>query len=71
MPECIFTKECAFYNDRLQEMPEMADFLKGVFCHLRPESCVRLRLSDFDQLINAANLSSPVLHGDGIQGVSR
>ncbi len=47
----------------------MKDFLKGVFCQLKPESCMRLRLSDFDQLISAGNLTSPVLHGEGMQGV--
>ena len=61
MPDCIFIKECAFYNNKLKDTRGMNDFLKGIFCHMKPVSCMRLRLSGSYGVSSAENNTTPLL----------
>ena len=61
MTDCDFTKECAFYNNRLQEMPMMKDFIKDMICHKRPSTCLRLKEAGISPIENADNMTTPLL----------
>ncbi|UCF06565.1 MAG: hypothetical protein JSV33_05935 [bacterium] len=41
MPECEKLKDCPFFNDRLADMPAMANMLKNRYCHKEKMKCAR------------------------------
>lgn len=41
MADCPHMPECAFYHDKLDNMPPTAEFMKMVFCHKKSETCAR------------------------------
>jgi hypothetical protein len=52
--------ECAFYNDKLLNMPGTAEFMKMVYCHQRHEECHRLILSKKIPVDETDNITDPV-----------
>lgn len=61
MAECNFIGECAFFNDRLQNMPLTKDFLKDMYCLNRPLTCLRLKLSETSPVGSESNRSTPLI----------
>ena len=61
MAECNYINECAFYNNRLQEMPMMKDFIKDMVCRKRPSTCLRLKEAEISPIGNADNMTTPLL----------
>jgi hypothetical protein len=41
MSECEKLEECPFYNDRLDNMPSVADAMKRVYCKRSYKLCAR------------------------------
>ena len=39
--ECVLLSECAFFNDKLKEMPAMSEVLKERFCMGDNRACAR------------------------------
>ncbi len=45
MGDCEKTPVCPFFNDKLANMPSVADLMKREFCHGDKGSCARYRVS--------------------------
>jgi len=60
MADCNKIPECAFYNDKIPNMPGTAEFMKMVYCHQRFEECQRFSLSKQSPVNDAANNTDPV-----------
>lgn len=45
MDECELTGGCIFFNDRMANMPAMADIYKQRFCQGSPLTCARFVLA--------------------------
>ena len=41
MAECEKLNECPFFNDKLANMPTIADMMKEKYCHDEKEECAR------------------------------
>lgn len=61
MAECNFIRECAFFNDRLHDMPLTKDFLKDMYCLNRPLTCLRLKKSETAPVGNMDNRATPLV----------
>lgn len=44
MSMCPYAGECAFFNDRLADMPAVAESQKRRYCRADYESCARYRV---------------------------
>lgn len=64
MEECSYMPNCAFYCDKLSDMPVTAEFMKLVFCHQRAEQCERFRCQDVDTISDPDNFLAPVNTGE-------
>ncbi|MBI5546496.1 MAG: hypothetical protein HY901_21660 [Deltaproteobacteria bacterium] len=45
MPDCEFTERCPFFNDRMANMPTIANFYKGKYCRGTFLDCARFQVS--------------------------
>ena len=45
MADCDRLATCLFFNDRLENMPAIAAFLKTRYCHGDFETCARFRVA--------------------------
>ena len=45
MAECENLNKCPFFNDRLDNMPSIANMLKKNYCHGNKEECARYMVS--------------------------
>jgi len=61
MAECNFIGDCAFFNDKLQDMPLTKDFLKDMYCLNRPLTCLRLKQAEDLPVENINNRATPLL----------
>lgn len=41
---CPVLEKCAFFNDKMANMPAMAEFLKKQYCNGEYESCARYKV---------------------------
>lgn len=44
MPVCELCDTCLFFNDKMPDMPAVADFLKDKYCHGDVGACARYRI---------------------------
>lgn len=44
MPVCELCDTCLFFNDKMPDMPAVADFLKEKFCRADFVACARYRI---------------------------
>ena len=41
MQDCKLVEKCIFFNDKMADMPSMANLFKDRFCHADGEGCAR------------------------------
>lgn len=68
MSQCQFIESCAFYNNRLNGIPNDGLFFKSLFCTKKPEKCARLKLSESNDVSDTRNMVNPlgIEYGTGI-----
>lgn len=44
MTPCELSDSCIFFNDKMPDMPDVADYLKDKYCRLHFEKCARFRI---------------------------
>jgi hypothetical protein len=44
MATCELSDTCLFFNDKMPDMPAVAEFLKGKYCHGEFAECARYRI---------------------------
>ena len=44
MADCECLSKCPFFNDKMANMPSMADMMKNRYCHDDFEACARYRV---------------------------
>lgn len=44
MANCALTETCIFFNDKMADMPSMADMYKNRYCRIDHTSCARYRV---------------------------
>ena len=66
MAECRFLGECAFYNDRLKDMPTTGEFIKMVYCLKTPDVCLRLKQAEAIPVSNIRDRTTPIVQDTAI-----
>lgn len=69
MSQCKFIEECAFYNNRLEGIPNEGEFFKKLFCLRMPEKCARLKTAGIVDVSDIRNTANPlgIEYGRGSQ----
>ncbi len=44
MADCALIETCIFFNDKMADMPAMADMYKNRYCRIDNSSCARYRV---------------------------
>jgi len=60
MSQCRFTEECAFYNNKLSDIPNEGIFFKQLFCMKVPERCARMKASGRKDVSDYMNTITPL-----------
>ena len=56
---CKLMEVCAFYNDSIGKMDDVPLFVKEMYCHLKPEMCVRFKESEYRDVSDIENRLTP------------
>jgi hypothetical protein len=62
VPECELTEGCIFFNDKMAEMPSMANMYKQRYCKEDFDSCARFRVF---RVVGRENVPKDLYPNDG------
>lgn len=60
MSQCAHLDVCAFYNGRLEDIPNEGAFFKQLYCMNKSEKCARLKRSNVKDVGDVNNSTTPL-----------